>query len=121
MWYESKVLRGNKQGRTIGYPTINLDPSVLPPEIKEGVYAALVKHDGKIYKGALFFGPRVILKETKKVLEIHLIDFSKEIYDNIILFQILDCIREVQNFSSLNELKEQIKKDVVAVEVILNK
>lgn len=121
MWYESKVFKGNKQGRTIGFPTLNLDPSVLPQGHKEGVYAALAKHDGKVYKGALFFGPRAILKETKKVLEIYLIDFSKEIYDNIIVFQILDYIREVRNFSSFDELKKQIAKDIEAITLCLNK
>lgn len=121
MWYESKVFKGNKQGRTIGFPTLNLNPFVLPKEQKEGVYASLVKHDGNTYKGALFLGPRIMLNETKQVLEIYLFDFSKEIYDQTVQFQILDYIREVQNFASLDELKSQIKKDIMAIEASLNK
>lgn len=121
MWYESKVFAGNKQGRTIGFPTLNLDPSILPGNQKEGVYAALVKHNKNIYKGALFLGPRIMRNETKKVLEIYVFDFSKEIYDESMSFQILDYIREVRNFASPDELKQQIKKDIVAIEACLNK
>lgn len=121
MWYESKVLTGNKQGRTIGFPTLNLDPLAIPPILKEGVYASLVKHNGNIYKGALFFGPRVMLNETHQVLEIYVFDFSKEIYGETVSFQVKDFIREVRNFASMDELKVQIKKDIQEINLCLNK
>lgn len=121
MWYESEVLKGNKQGKTIGYPTLNLDPLAIPPILKEGVYAALVKHNGSVYKGALFFGPRVVLNETHRVLEIYVFDFAKEIYEESVSFQVKDYIREVQNFASLDDLKEQIKNDIKAIKISLNK
>lgn len=121
MWYESKILTGNKQGRTIGFPTLNLDPLAIPPILKEGVYATLVKHNGSVYKGALFFGPRLMLNETKQALEIYVFDFSKEIYGETVSFQIKDYIREVRNFASLDELKEQIKKDIGTINLCLNK
>ncbi len=121
MWYESRVLTGNKQGRTIGFPTLNLDPSVLTIDLKEGVYASLVKHDGKVYKGALFLGPRAMLNETHQVLEIYVLDFSKEIYNKTVSFKILDYIREVRNFASFDKLKEQIEKDLEEIKLVLNK
>lgn len=119
IWHQSAVYHGQKQGRLLGYPTLNLDPLVLPKTQKEGVYAALVKHDGKTYKAALFFGPRMVLDEKNIVLEIFLLDFSKELYDKKIEFQILDFIREVMDFSSFEELKKQIKKDVEKIQSVL--
>lgn len=121
MWYESKVFTGNKQGRKIGYPTLNLDPLAIPPILKEGVYATLVKHDGTTYKGALFFGPRVVLNETHQVLEIYVFDFAEEIYNQTVFFQICDYIREVKTFESLDKLKEQIQKDLQEIKLVLNK
>ncbi len=106
------VLQGQKIGRTIGFPTINLDPTILPENFKEGVYAAVVKYENSIYEAALFFGARKIHNETNTVLEIYILDFDKEIYGEEITFQIKDFIRGVQNFNSLEEMKKQIQKDI---------
>lgn len=121
MWYESNVLKGNKQGRIIGYPTLNLDPLVLPGNFKKGVYASLLKYNGKVYKAALFFGPRTMFNESKNVLEIYVLDFSEEIYNKTVSFQIRNYIREVYNIASFESLKAQIKKDIHAIELCLNK
>lgn len=117
-WYQGRVYRGTQYGKTIGFPTLNLDPSLLPKDQKEGVYAALLKHEEKIYKAALFFGPRVVLGETKPVLEIYILDFSESLYNKIIAFQIRDFIREVKNFSTLNEMKRQIEEDVKKIRAL---
>jgi riboflavin kinase/FMN adenylyltransferase len=111
-WYQGKVVRGNQIGRSIQIPTINLDPAILPVDFKQGIYAALIKHQGKTYKSALYFGPRLVLGETNTILELNIFDFDKEIYDESVLFQIKDFIRGIQNFSSLEEMKKQIEKDV---------
>lgn len=111
-WYQSRVVTGNRQGRTLGFPTLNLDATVLSKDQNMGVFAALVQYEGKSYKAALFFGPRVVLRETQPVLEIHILDFSESLYNKIIAFQIHDFIREVKNFSTLEEMKKQIENDV---------
>ena len=111
-WYSGKVLHGGKKGKALGYPTINLDPTIIPQNLRKGVYAALVKYDNNLYRGALFFGPRVILNETKNVLEIFIFDFDKEIYGQDVEFQIRDFIREVENFSSMEDLSAKLAKDV---------
>lgn len=118
-WYKGKVLSGQKIGRTLGYPTVNLDPSIMPQNLQQGVYAARVQHKGAIYKAALFFGPRVVLSETKNVLEIFLLNFDKEIYGEDLEFQIKDFIRDVKNFSSFKLLSAQLKEDVKTVSRIL--
>lgn len=115
MWYKATVLKGEKFGRTLGFPTVNLDSNVLPKNQKEGVYASLVKYNNTIYRGALFFGPRVILGEKTNVLEIYILDFDQEIYGKTIFFQIHIYIREVKNFHSFTKFKDQLKKDVKKV------
>ena len=114
-WYQAKVLKGNKIGRTINFPTINLDPKVLSNVTKQGVYASLVKAHGKTYQGAAFYGARKVLKEIKTVLEIHLLEFDKNIYDEEIGFCFKRYIRGVKDFKNLTELKQQLYQDVQAV------
>src|SRR5579859_8038599 len=100
-WYKSIVFRGDQTGRTIQFPTINLYPNILPKKFKPGIYASWVKYNNHIYKGALYFGPRLVLGETKNVLEIFILDFDIEIYNETIEFQIKKFIRDITNFSSL--------------------
>src|SRR5690348_8666864 len=110
--YIGKVVKGHQKGRTINFSTINLDPTILPEDMKPGVYATLVQHEGKNYKGALYFGPRLVINETKNVLEIHIFDFNKEIYDDVITFQVKEYVRGVLDFSSFKEMQKQIEDDV---------
>ncbi len=112
LWYIGKVEKGNQLGRHIGFPTINLNPNILPSTTIEGVYACLVKYDNKIYKGALYFGPRKILKENNRVLEINIFDFNQLIYGKTIQFQLKQFIRGVIAFNSLDSLEKQIQKDI---------
>ncbi|MBI2430520.1 MAG: riboflavin kinase [Candidatus Levybacteria bacterium] len=111
-------MTGNKQGRTLGFPTLNLNVTAVPKDQRQGVFAALVKYEKKFYKAALFFGPRIVLGETQPVLEIHILDFSGSLYNKIISFQIHDFIREVKNFSRLNEMKKQIENDVKKIRAL---
>jgi riboflavin kinase/FMN adenylyltransferase len=116
-WFSSKVLHGLKNGCTIGFPTINLDPQVLaaqPPE--PGVYAAWVEIDGKKYKGELYYGPGLVLSETHIVLEIYLLHFDREICNQHIRSQLQKFIRGVLNFDSFDKLKTQLDNDVLAVD-----
>ena len=115
-WYESDIFKGDQTGRTINFPTVNLDATILSPDFKQGIYAASVIYNNQVFKGALYFGPRLVMDETKNVLEIFIVDFDKEIYGESIKFQIKDFIRGIQNFSSLEEMKIQLKKDVEQVE-----
>lgn len=111
-WYQDKVVHGSRGGKILGFPTINLDPKKFIGHLKEGVYYSLVIYKDKTYLGALYFGPRLINKETRPILEIHILDFDKDIYGETVEFTIGQYIREVKKFESLKSLKEQIKKDV---------
>lgn len=111
-WYSSTVFHGDKAGRQIGFPTINLEPSIIPSGTDRGVYASLVKVAGKQYQGALYFGPRTVKNEVVDVLEIFILDFSEEIYGQTIQFQLDKFIRPVIHFATFEALKQQLHKDI---------
>ena len=73
--YIGKVLHGDKIGRTLGFPTANLSPQSITTPLRHGIYAARVYIKNKEYRGALFYGPRLVIGESQVVLEIHIIDF----------------------------------------------
>ena len=118
-WYSSKVVRGDQYGRTLGFPTANLDAEVLLHVEKEGVYACRVRLGKQFYRGALYLGPRIVLRETKRVLEIHILDFDQEIYDETLSFQLGPFIRPPMDFPRANTLIEQLEKDVMSAEAIV--
>jgi FAD synthase len=115
-WYHSTVHHGDKKGRTISFPTVNLDPGVWPVDHQPGVYAAEVTIANHSFKGALYYGPRTTQSETHHVLEIFLLNFSQEIYGETISFRLHKFIRPVLHFNSFEELKAQIATDVLDVE-----
>ncbi|MFH2118202.1 MAG: riboflavin kinase [Candidatus Paceibacterota bacterium] len=120
--YQSTVQRGDQTGRRFIYPTINLNPSVLSKSLKRGVYASRVTIADQTYFGALYFGPRVVKKEKHDVLEIYLLDFTSELelYGQPVEFSLEKFIRGVVDFPHLNDLREQISKDILAVKEALN-
>ena len=75
---QGKSITRFKSGRSIGFPTVNLDPRIIIDTYKEGIYASQVKYGGKIYLGALYLGPRLVKGEKNTILEIHILDFKKK-------------------------------------------
>lgn len=120
-WYTSPVLHGDKAGRKISFPTINLEPSIWPPNQEPGVYSSQVKIGSHSFTGALYFGPRTVKNEIHNVLEIYLLDFSREIYGQTVSFRLHQFIRPVIHFNSFEEMKPQIAKDVKEVLASFNK
>lgn len=114
-WRTGSVIRGDQTGRTLGFPTANFDPSIVSDIEQEGVYAAAVLVSDTEYRGALYVGSRLTLGETKRVLEIHLLDFEGDLYDKDLCFSIGSFIRPPMNFGSEAALKEQLASDVLAV------
>jgi riboflavin kinase/FMN adenylyltransferase len=108
-----KVVRGRALGRTIGYPTANIDVNSnlkLVPGV--GVYAVEVVIDGETYHGMLNIGKRPTIVSTDDVnLEVHILDFQDDIYDKTIAVRFLARVRDEQKFESVEALKEQLQKD----------
>lgn len=114
-WREGVVIHGDQLGRTLGFPTANLDPSLAHDITRDGIYAAEVLVGETSYRGTLYLAPRLTLGETKRVLEIYLLDFSGDLYGQTIRFCVGQFIRPPQNFDSTKALKKQLADDIVAV------
>jgi riboflavin kinase/FMN adenylyltransferase len=110
-----KVVAGDKLGRNLGFPTANLDVTglILPPN---GVYAAVTRHEGRLYRAALNIGIRPTVAAGRQLrVEAHLLDFDGDLYGRELEIEIGEKLRDEKKFGSPQELKEQIAKDVAAV------
>lgn len=110
MKFRRTVKQGTKNGRKIGYPTINLDVGDLIEDYDYGVYLATVHIGGREYKGAMHFGPKH--GDLKPALEIHIPGIDQDLYGMEIEFIPLQKIRDVRRFDTLDELKNQIAEDL---------
>ena len=107
----TRVIDGDKRGRTLGFPTINQelpDGLVLP---KFGVYQADVTVDGEHYKGVANIGMRPTVGTEKNLSETYIIDFDESIYGESVDIRLIKFIRPERKFSSFDELARQIKTD----------
>ena len=108
---EGKVVSGAKRGRTIGFPTANLEniQTVLP---MNGVYAAYCTIGDKTYATAVNIGPNPTFSESSQKIEAHLLDFGGDLYDHTIEIHFLKKIRAIKTFEDKNALIEQLKLDI---------
>ena len=109
------VVEGQKIGRTMGFPTANINLNnqhkILP---KDGVYAVRVEINGTNYNGMMNIGvnPTVVSKNTtEKKVEVHLFDFDADIYGEHVAVFLYRYIRNEKTFSNLEALKSQLKHD----------
>ena len=106
-----KVVHGNRIGRDIGYPTMNL---TIPPELEMppcGVYFSKVEVDGVEYKSITNIGYRPTVGTKEKFLEAHLFDFDSEVYGDSITIMLLKFHRPEIRFDNFEQLSRQISLD----------
>ncbi len=115
-----RVAHGDKRGRTLGFPTANIEMFRKNTPI-EGVYAVTMSGiDDKIYPGVANVGTRPTIEGgTRVILETHLFDFDQEIYGRYVEVHFKQKIRDEIRFSSLQQLKQQINYDVIQAKQIL--
>jgi riboflavin kinase/FMN adenylyltransferase len=107
-----QVVKGDKLGRVLGYPTANIDlDSRLKLIPSDGIYAVTVKYKSTIYKGMLYIGNRPTVNGTKRVIEVNLFDFNKEIYGESLTIYFHSLIRLDSKFQDLEALKKQLHDD----------
>ncbi len=109
-----KVKHGNRRGRRLGFPTINVP---VPRSIKKsqwGIYFSLVTINGKIYPGATHLGPVKSFNPFDKTCETFLLTFNKDIYNTKVEKKLIFKFREVEHFPTIKALKKQMKKDIKA-------
>lgn len=108
-----KVIRGNQIGRTIDYPTANLevaDKHKLIPS--DGIYAVRAIHNSLIYKGMLYIGTRTTLgDDLQRSIEVNIFDFDKDIYEQDLTIEFVALIRKEMKFDGIEEMKVQLGID----------
>ena len=106
-----KVIDGKKLGRTIGFPTANLEINKQKVIPKKGVYYTNVKINEKIFKGITSIGNNPTVNGQDLTVETYILDFSNDIYGKEINIYFIDRIRDEIKFNDIYELIEQLKKD----------
>ena len=116
---EGKVQKGRQLGKKIGFPTanINIKDYILA---KPGVYAVKVKkqNDKKFIKGIANLGYRPTFNQKKILLEVHLFNFSGNLYNKYLTINFLKFIRKEKKFKNINQLKKQIRIDLLKAKKI---
>ena len=111
-----RVVKGDRVGRQLGFPTANLEVTglVLPPN---GVYAGLAKVKKKSYRVALNIGFRPTMASAARPLsvEAHLLDFAGNLYGEELAVEIGRKVRKEREFASSSELRRQIGRDLAAL------
>ena len=114
-----RVVRGrDRGGKLLGIPTanINLQDELCP---KTGIYAVTVEYDNRIYKGVANIGYSPTFDDNEFTVEVHLLDFAENIYDEKIRVNFIERIRDEKKFADISELKEQINQDIKTADKIL--
>ena len=109
---KGRVVAGQKIGRQIGFPTANLDVDTLKLIPSDGVYVVEVIVGEDIYRGILNIGSRPTVDGDKRTIEVHIMGYEgEELYGEELELRFLSFLRHEQRFSSLDDLREQIRKD----------
>src|SRR5688500_112092 len=110
---EGVIVRGNRRGHTIGFPTANLRPHnrVIP---KFGVYSTATQVSGTWRKSITNIGVRPTFEtETEPSIETYIFDFDGDLYGDVLRVRCLHRIRDERKFSGVDELKAQIERDTL--------
>jgi riboflavin kinase/FMN adenylyltransferase len=108
---EGKVIEGHKRGRKLGVPTANLDcaDQLIPAD---GVYAGRCTHNGQTYAAAISIGTLPTFGNYQRQTEVHLINFSGDLYGQTLHVEVLDWLRDQLKFDGVESLKKQLHKDI---------
>ena len=108
------VVAGNRMGRTIGFPTANMqlyEPLKLVPQ--NGVYAVNVEVTGNVFRGMCNIGTRPTVGGTARTIETHILGFNEDIYGLPLRIRFLRRIRDERKFPSLDALRAQLEQDAL--------
>lgn len=113
---EETVVEGEKLGRQLGFKTANLIYPDNLIEIGHGVYKVKVEYKGETFNGVANYGVRPTVNNSEKaMLEVHILNFDKEIYGELLKVIFKKKIRDEKKFDSLDELKLQIQQDILEI------
>ena len=109
------VEHGNAIGTTLGFPTANIRLNSAKQLPASGVYSVVAQVNGVEYKALANIGTNPTVGNDHLSLEVHLLDFQGDLYDQPLTISFLHFLREEKKFASLDELKKQIAEDVSKV------
>jgi riboflavin kinase/FMN adenylyltransferase len=118
-WFVSgRVVHGDKRGRELGYPTANLR---LKPHcgLKQGIYAVRIGIEGRVYEGVASFGRRPTFDDGPPLLEVHLFDFSGDLYGAQVDVAFIGWIRSELKFDAVTDLIRRMDEDARQARAIL--
>ena len=110
---DGKVRIGRKMGRKIGFPTCNIELNDYVIA-KPGVYAVKIlrEKNKKLLRGIANLGYRPTFNQKKILLEVHIFNFSGNLYNKDLTIEFIDFIRKEKKFKNINQLKKQINLDI---------
>ena len=114
-----QVTPGERRGRQLGVPTINL--ATLPPQKllpPDGVYAVRVEWRGGRLEGMMNQGPKPTFADGRRTLEAHLFDFEGDLYGEWVRIEWVERLRDVERFSSVEALKQQLDRDRIRARAV---
>jgi len=106
-----KVVHGKKIGRTIGYPTANIETESIKLLPKKGAYIVEVYVKGQFYKGMLSIGTNPTVNGDALTVEVYILDFNEDIYGENITVQFRDFLHDEIKFEGLDKLIERLDED----------
>jgi riboflavin kinase/FMN adenylyltransferase len=111
---------GKGRGKTLGFPTANLErvETLIPGD---GVYAVRVHHGNEKWPGAANIGPNPTFGEQARKIEIHLIGFQGELVGRELAIDLIDRLRDTRPFAGVEQLVQQLKKDIEAARQLVPK
>lgn len=108
------VVEGDKRGRTIGFPTANIHVDELHMLPADGVYVSQARFAGQLHGAVTNVGVRPTFEGSRRTVEAYLLDFTGELYGEILQLVFLHRLRGEQRFGGISELVEQIGRDTAA-------
>ena len=116
--FSGRVTKGQGRGRTLGFPTANLQPPSDAP-LPQGVFAAAVQypHSG-VLPAVAHIGPRPTFAEAALVIELHILDFAGDLYGQTLQVVLLEKLRDPRAFACPAELVGQIRRDIHRVRAL---
>jgi len=117
---EGRVVQGAKRGRTLGFPTANISMQPEQAMPKDGIYASIARRGRQKMNSVTNIGVRPTFDGLKRLVETYIPDFDGDLYGKRLFIQLVARLRDEMRFSSAEELKKQMAKDVQDAKDILN-